>query len=445
MRIRNFAVGIALTLVSAAGSFAQDKPRTHVRLVWQDSAEQSLRWSDLKKGDAWSLEPQDVLGSPELDSERHMFVQMQGLGSIAVVGVRDDDDGAFKSGWFAFQSGVEQEAHGDHYHWHFDSTPKVVSTTLDTEQGNPAHVYLYDGGVYIANDKKNGFTFLTSSQLAKAEKQPGKFFEAGGGHITLAAVKGQVAYSTWIDRAGDNVGRVDVVGLGSNEGRGYHFHLPSGGIHGATANSGKVFFAPSDGVCWIGADMNLSANEESVDVNHLSLGENEDGTPKRTGAFTNVGNSVLFTIGGRSGAPELCVVDAASPKPVASKLSLSVADGHTLSTPIAVQSRTGGRFALLFEESPGSGADEVLHVVALDPNRDGSFGDAELKASIPVGRSLIEGHSGHHSALPLSKRFVAVSNPGDGTISILSTSSWKIESTLDVGGTPTRMIAFGGQ
>lgn len=444
MTTRYLIVAVALTFVCAASSAAQTRPRTHARLIWQDAAEQTLKWGDVKKGKEWSISTESIAGHPDLDPERHSLVQMQRVEHVALVGVRDDDDGMFKSGWFTLDSGIRKEAHGDHFHWKYSSAPRVVSTRLDEQQGNPAHVYLYDGGFYVANDKNNGFTWVSPGLPVGGTIQSNQFYEAGGGHITLAAVQGQVAYSTWIDREGDNKGRVDVVGLGSNADRKYHIHLPSGGIHGATANSGKVFFAPSDGICWVNADTNVDESENSVDVHHISLGENEDKVPNRTGAFRNAGNYVLFTVGGSS-PPELCLIDASSAKPNVSKINVSIADGNRLSTPKAVQSRTGMRFALLFEESPSGEQDETLHVVSLDPNRDGRFDDASLRKSIPVGRSLIEGHSGHHEAIELSRRFVAVSNPGDGTITIISTSTWEVESTLKVGGTPTHMVSDGGQ
>lgn len=444
MTTRYLILAVALNIACTASSIAQTKARTHARLIWQDAAEQTLRWGDVKKGKEWSLKPESISGHPDLDPERHRLVQMRCVENVALVGVRDDDDGAFKSGWFALDSGVTKEAHGDHCHWKFASAPKVISAILDEHQGNPAHVYLYQGSFYIANDKKNGFTLVSPSLLGKAGRQPDQFYEAGGGHITLAVVQEQVAYATWIDREGENKGRVDILGLGSNADRNYHIHLPSGGIHGATTNSGKVFFAPSDGIYWVSADTSVTATEESVHVHHVSLGKNEDGTPKRTGAFENAGNSVLFTVG-RSDPPELCILDASSAKPSVSRVVVSVANGSKLSTPKAVQSRTGKQFALMFEESPSGEHDEMLHVVALDPNRDGRFEDASLHNSIPIGLSLIEGHSGRHAAIALSRRFVAVSNPGDGTITIISTSNWETESTLKVGGTPTRMVAAGGQ
>lgn len=444
MTTRYLALAIGLSVACSANALAQTTARTYARLIWQDAAEQTLRWGDVKKGTEWSLEPDSVSQHPDLDPERHRFVQMQLVENLALVGVRDDDNGAFRSGWFALDSGVEKHAHGDHFHWSYRSNPEVISAVLDERQGNPAHVYLYQGAFYIANDKKNGFTLVSPSLLGKSDAQQDQFFKAGGGHITLAVVNGQVAYSTWIDREGENLGRVDVVGLGSNAGRNYHFHLPSGGIHGATANSGKVIFAPSDGLYWVDADTGVTASEENVYAHHVSLGDNDDGTPKRTGAFENSGNAVLFTVG-RSSSPEVCILDASSAKPAVSRIAVPVAEGNRLSTPKAVRSRTGARFALIFEESSDGEQEEKLHIVSLDPDRDGDVDDAYLHKSISIGRSLIVGHSGHHQAVAISRRMVAVSNPGDGTISLVSTGDWEVEATLKVGGTPTRMVAVGGQ
>ncbi len=436
-------LAVALSIVGPANLMAQSGSRTLARLIWQDKEQQSLRWGDVKKGQQWSIKAESISGHPDLDEDRHMFVQMQRVGTTAIVGVRDDDNGEFQSGWMALDSGVTQEAHGDHFHWRYKAAPRIIQTKLDKDQGNPAHVYLYEGKYYIANDKKNGFTVVSPSLLGASGAQPDQFFEAGGGHITLAALGGQVAYATWIDRDGDNLGRVDVIGLGSNAGRKYQIHLPSGGIHGATTNSGKVFFAPSDGICWVQADTSVSANEDTVDVHHLSLGESEDGTPLRTGAFTNLDNWVLFSVGG-STEPKLCMINAASSKPSLTKMDLSIKTGNRLTTPKTVRSRTGEKFALMFEESQSGEQDEFLHVIALDPNRDGGFSDAKLHKSVSIGKSLIEGHSGHHEVVALSKRLIAVSNPGDGTIAIISTSNWETEATLNVGGIPTRLLAFGG-
>lgn len=435
---------LMLFVMPTAVAFAQTSERTIARLFWQDGSDQSLKSGDLKRGQAWSIQPASVAGFPKLDPEKQMHVQMEFAGGILLTGIHDTEEGAFQSGWVAVDSGVTQEAHGDHFHWHYTSAPKTIVSRLDDKQGNPAHVYLYDGAFYLANDKKSGVTVITPAAIrVNGGQGADRFISAGRGHITLAAAAGQVVYATWIDREGDNVGRVDVVGIGSNAGRNYYFQLPTGGIHGATTNSGKVFFAPSDGICWVAADAGLSKQPGSVDVQHVSLGKDSQGNPKRTGAFENAGSHVLFTVG-RGEAPELCILNAASPKPALSKLGLSVAKGNTLATPKAVQSRTGEHFALVFEESQSGEQPEKLHVVALDPNRDGNFSDANVRTSLPVGRSLIEGHSGHHEAAAIGRAMVAISNPGDGSIAIISTSDWTVQTTLKVGGTPTRILAVGG-
>ncbi len=435
---------LSLLVVAATSAHAQTNERTVARLFWQDASDQSLKSGDLKRGQAWSLQAATLNGFPTLDADKQMHVQMQVADGVLLTGIHDTEEGKFQSGWVAFDTGVIQEAHGDHFHWKYNASPKLIASRLDQEQGNPAHVYLYDGAFYLANDKKNGFTVVSPAQLRVNQgASADRFVSAGGGHITLAAVGSQVAYSTWIDRDGDNAGRVDVVGLGSQASRSYHFQLPSGRIHGATACSGKVFFAPSDGVCWVDVDSSVSRQPSSVVVNHLSLGEDAEGNPKRTGAFETSGTHVLFNAG-RGAAAELCMVDASSPKPALVKVGLSVAEGNSASTPTVVQSRTGESFALLFEESQSGELPEKLHVVALDPNRDGKFSDAKLHTSLNVGRSLIEGHSGHHEATAIGRALVAISNPADGTIVLISTIDWTPQTTLQVGGTPTRIIAVGG-
>lgn len=440
------ALMLAQANVPAQGNGpAQGNQRTVARLFWQDSASQTMRWGDLKQGNAWTLMAQDLEGFPKLDSERQSHVQMQQADGVLVTGIHDTEDGKFQSGWVAIESGVSKEEHGDHFHWHFAAQPRVSVTRLDDQQGNPAHVYKYNDRFYLANDKKDGFTVIAPSGLRQnGGAAADKFFSAGGGHITLAAINNSVAYSTWIDREGENLGRIDVVGLNSNGQTGYSFFLPSGGIHGATTNSGRLFFAPSDGVCWVDGDPTLSKSPEGVQVNHLSLGEDAAGNPLRTGAFTNHRNYVLFNAG-RGSEATLCLVDATSAKPLVQKVGLAVADGASVSTPVAIRTRTGEDLALLFQESADGASEEKLLVVDLDPNRDGNCSDAKLSRTIVVGKSQIEGHSGHHEIAALAGgRFIAITNPGDGTVWIVSLANFTTAAKLNVGGTPTRILAVGG-
>lgn len=444
---RSFTIAaclLALVATTHTNALAQTTPRTVARLFWQDSDSRTVRWGDLKRGDAWSLQAQELAAFPKLDSERQSLVQMQHSDGLILAGIHDTEDGEFQSGWVAIESGVVKEEHGDHYHWHFDAQPKTSVKRLDEAQGNPAHVYLYSGNFYLANDKKNGLTMVTPAGVrSSGGKGADRFISAGGGHITLAAVDNTVAYSTWIDRDGENMGRVDVVGLTSQAAKSYSFKLPSGGIHGATENSGRVFFAPTDGVCWVDADRTLSRNAEAVTVNHLAIGEDAEGKPLRTGAFSNHRNYVLFN-SGRGPAARLCMVDATSAKPSVLQLKMDLAAGTSLSTPVTVKTRAGEELALMFQESAdGSQADKLI-AVDLDPNRDGKFDDAKVARTLEVGKSKIEGHDGHHEvAACVGGRFVVLTNPGDGSIWVVSLTDFSVQAKLSVGGTPTRLISVG--
>ncbi len=437
--IGNFAVAQE----ASANKAAPAQPRTVTRLFWQDSDSNSIRWSNLQKGTEWSIKASEITTFPKLDKEQCSLVQMEEADGVLLTGIHDQEDGTVQSGWVAIDSGVEQEPHGDHFHWKFAAEPKVKTSKLDTAQGNPAHVYLYDNQFYLANDKKDGFTVVDPKAIV-AGKPADRFFSGGGGHITMAAVENKVCYSTWIDRDGDNKGRVDVVPLTSGAGKGYSFQLPSGGIHGATANSGRVFFAPSDGVCWIDADKNASKNANSVVVNHLSLGKDATDKPLRTGAFSNHMNWVLFTTG-TGEAAQLCMIDAKSPKPSVVKLPLGLTEGASATTPTAVKTPTGKHYVFVFQESKDGQQPEKLIAIQLDANNDGDLSDAAIAKSIDVGPSKIEGHGGHHEiAITPSRRFAMITNPGNGSIWVIALADLEVQAKLSVGGTPTRIVAIGG-
>jgi hypothetical protein len=400
-----------------------------------------------KNGDLTANTATPLAGFPLLDTAKQKLVQMQHANGTICVGVRDDEDGQFASGWVLLKSGVLYLDHGDHGHWSFRNKPEVLDTRIDKAQGNPAHLYEYGGKFFLANDKKNGCTRVDPSAYENGQKPEPKFISVGSSHITLAAVADRVVYGTWIDGGGPNSGRVDVAPLVPSP-RGdasYAIKLPHGGLHGATTAAGKVFFAPSNGICWVTADTEFQQKPEQVKVHHISLGQ-EGEKPRRTGAFSVHEERVFFTTGKAN--PELGILDAREADPKPTLVKLPERTGTMAVTPEIVAADGGKVLALIFRDSADKKKPvaEVLDVIDLDPNGDGNYSDATPIKSIPVGKSAIDGHAGHHAlATEAEGGWAFFTNPGDGTVSALSLRKLEVVATFPVGCKPGAIIACGGR
>jgi hypothetical protein len=124
---------------------------------------------------------------------------------------------------------------------------------------------------------------------------------------------------------------------------------------------------------------------------------------------------------------------------------MPIAEGLAWTTPACVRTPKGKQYALMFSDRRGSEAAESLSIVDLDPNNDGKFDDAKVAKTLPVGASKIVGHGGHHEAsFSASGRLAFITNPGDGSIWILSLTTLEVESKHQVGGVPSRLVAIGG-
>lgn len=446
-------IGCLVTLLPGGVSAADAPPRVLTRLIFQDDDARTLKWADLLAGDPPRLGPiATVAGFPQLDAERQSLVQMEAASGLILVGVRDDDDGQFQSGWILVETGVEAEEHGDHFHWSYPRAPAVRAQVLDQQQGNPAHLYGYEGVFYLANDRKNGFTRLDPQSVSPKDdaatiSQRAAFHAGGGGHITLAVTGNRVAYSTWIDREGANKGRVDVTPLsaqGTTQPR-YSFQLPSGGIHGAVANQGKIFFAPSDGICWVNADLPLQADPKNIVIQHVSLGKDGE-RPRRTGAFTTFGHHVVF-VAGTGPQAEVGFIDASGMDIQMNRLSVPMSEGNRPSGLEIVQPRKGPLLACVFHDHAADvEAPYRLSLLEVDPNRDGNWADAKVGTELEIGRARVDGHAGHHSmAFDADRRWAIFSNPGDGTLSLLDLGSRKVVTEFHVSGVPSKLIAQGGR
>uniref|UniRef100_A0A7C2JWZ2 Uncharacterized protein n=1 Tax=Schlesneria paludicola TaxID=360056 RepID=A0A7C2JWZ2_9PLAN len=452
LRCLLFTAALAAALLSPVATFAVT-PRVATRVFFQDDDARTLKWADVSVGDAVTLgSVSEIDGFPKLDAGRQALVQMAAASGLLLVGVRDDDDGAFQSGWVLVDTGVEEEEHGDHSHWRYPRPPRVRAMQLDDQQGNPAHLYCYDGVFYLANDRKNGFTRLDPQRIKPADdaagiRQQARFIPGGGGHITLAVTNRSLGLATWIDGDGPNKGRVDISVISPNGSAAIagSIHLPHGGLHGATACQGKAFFAPADGVCWIDTGTTPVVDPKQVTIHHLSLGKVND-KPLRTGAFQTFGRHVAFTTGAGPHTA-VCFADASRPQIELIRVPLAMAEGNRAVGPYLVQPRKGSPLGFVFHDHPaGVDAPNRLTILELDPNGDGQWSDAKTAMDLDVGKSRVEGHSGHHHLdFDADRRRGVFSNPGDGTLVVFSLDDRKPVAELSVGGAPTKIVAVGGR
>jgi hypothetical protein len=426
-------------------------PRVVSRILWEDHSDQTVKWANVSinaQKQVTLSDAQEIAGFKKLDAEKQKLVQIQSSQGLVAVGVRDEEDGEHESGWMVIDSGVRHQDHGDHGHWLYKDNPKVIDSRLDQEQGNPAHVYCYDGRFFLANDRKNGYTRIDPADyLAKTPIPKASFFPGGGNHITLAVANNKVGYSAWIDGGGPNKGRVDVTLLTANPPAepNYRFHLASGVIHGAATAEGKVFFGPSDGIDWVEVDESASLKPEQIKIHHISLGEHA-GKPRRVGAFVQQ-RRYLLCVTGKGADSKLVILNAASKAPEPQFVPLNVKEGSKATTPRIVIAADKKPYALIFHDHEEESENEdQLDLFALDPNGDEDLSDAAFLKSIPVGQSEVEGHFGHHSvAFDAHGRYAFITNPGDGSLQIIATGNWSEIAKFQLSGKPTDIVAVGGR
>lgn len=431
-----FAALIAFSLASPLQA-AHPLGKHLTRVFFQDDESKTVKWADLLYGQTLNLaQPQVVEGFPKLDPAKQSLAQMQLSQGQILVAVRDNDDGKIQSGWVLIDCGIETRPHGNHLDWVYARNPKVKLTRLDTEQGNPPHVYVYDNQFYVTQDERNGFTRLDPAT------QKATFYTGGGGHISLAVAR-DIAFASWIDREGPSAGRVDLLSL-SNPGTSQSITLPHGGIHGATVCSNKVFFASASGIDWIdGAKADLQ-KPDTLTPQKIDLGKIGE-TPRRTGHLSTLGHHVGF-VTGTGPETEFGLLDASQTPPAQLKLGVPMAAGAKPSGLELIKPRRGNAVALLFHETEGdAAARSKLSLIELNPNGDQKWDDLRVGPEFTMGKAKINGHSGHHAISVDSDQFRCIlTNPGDGTLTVFSLDERKLVMNYTVGGTPTRVIAFGG-
>ena len=102
--------------------------------------------------------------------------------------------------------------------------------------------------------------------------------------------------------------------------------------------------------------------------------------------------------------------------------------------------------AFVFHDHDGEvKTQDYLTIIDLDPNKDRNCSDAKVVKTMEVGPSKVTGHFGHHDiGFDADGRLAYFTNPGAGTLSVLSLSNLNIVEEFAVPGTPTAILVHGG-
>jgi len=163
-------------------------------------------------------------------------------------------------------------------------------------------------------------------------------------------------------------------------------------------------------------------------------------------SFTNFGRYVTFVDGVGPNAA-FCFVDASATEPRVLQLPLKMTAERRPGSCELIRSRKGLALAFVFQEAaPDTNQPDLLSVLELDPDRNSDWADAKVAQEIKVGAGSVAGRETHHHlAVEADRRRAVYTNPGDGTIMVLSIEDRKTITGFKVGGTPTTILAVGGR
>ena len=410
------------------------RQKTITRIFWQDRESQKLSYADLATTDKWHIKRGWVKGFPQPANINHTLGPMLLNDTQLLVGTVGENENKL----IKIDSGVYQRPHGSHFHWEYTNVP----------QSN-FQLQMSSAFKLASTTPRSAFYNLTSGGFAKADwnssNANASSFNVGGKQGALAIANETVGYAAWPDTEGENAGRVDVFSPHANpSSSAYKFNLPAGGIRAAAAASNKIFFSNQDGISWVTADISLSKREQNIPVAKIANSSiDELGSVPRE--FTSEWNWLLFVTSNSDGQANLGMINATTPNPNVLKLNIPIEKGLVLSAP-STKLSLGKRYAFLFQERADAASDlqEKLVVVELDPNHDGSFSDASVKAMVNVGKSKIDGDFGHHNiCFDDYGRFAVFTDPGDGIINIMTLNDLTVRAKFRVGGNPDRIVAVG--
>lgn len=420
------------------------------RVFFHDAATETIKWADLLAGEKPTMGPVRTLaGFPQLDPQRQSIVSLQAAGGMLLAGIRDTTGGTAPRGWVLVECGVYEEAHGDHAHWIYPTAPRIRAAAVDPASGNPRRIHVYDATFYLTYDDRGEFLRIDPASIgprddAAAIRRLAARHVGGGRQGALAAVGKVVAFTAWEDVAGPHQGQIDVTALRptGNDAVTFSFQLPQGELSALTAHYGKVFIVTPEALAWVTVPSRISSSLSSLPARQIPWDGPAEFRDEPRG-FATYGRYLAY-VGSSQGKVTLNYLDAAAEQPRILRLPVSPDADRIAGDYELFRNRKGQPLALVtHEDATTESAPGRLSVVELDPDRNGDWTDARVVQEISLGPAAAGEHRG--IAVEADNRRALFTNPGDGTLMVLSVEDRKVVTGFQVGGTPTRVLAVGGR
>lgn len=358
------------------------------RLLVADGVESRVSVIDLATG--------DVLATHDLSAVPTLYTSPSGRYGFAV-----QADGNVVN---VIDSGVELEAHGDHYHTHLE-TPALLDFAL--EGPTPIHFVIHDGQIVVFTDGDGAATLFTEANITDVAAEMPRFV-AEAPHHGVGVALDDVVLLSHFDPNGEGLPNgVDVLAL---DGTLLHAFDGCDQLHGEAVTASGAAFACEQGVLVIERDGDAfaartiaypaEARAWSLFYDHHSpylFGDYGDTALVRINVTDETSDVIEFTE---------AVWQVAFHPDNAEKLLVLTVDGVLHSLDVA------------------TGADEGSVAVVEAFTLPEQWGDPR-----PVLATL----SGH----------ALISDPVKGLVHVVHLDGLEVEHSYEIGGTPVNLAAFG--
>lgn len=392
-----WASAAAMALVAgsvAAQDHGHDAGDTHYRLFIGDHAEGMIRAIEMEDGaDAGTFSLDMTPAMTRSTSGRTIFAVQGDAGKVAVI-----------------DTGIALEDHGDHTDLSVTEARLLATEIAGTR---PAHVVEGSGTVAIFDDGTGSVMLFPESAVLEGAFDP-VVLEPGAAHHGLAAPMGDYIVVSVphespdqprvglrvIDRQGQAVGEV----------------MECPGVHGQ-AQSARVFaFGCRDGVVFA----TPSAGSAPPVLEHVATADIGEGN-----VSTLQGGTVLQFFLGNFGPAAVVLIEPGSDEP------FRRIDLPTRRVDFALD-RINPRNAFVFTED---GQLHLLDVLA-----------GEITQSLQLTQPYsMDGHwRDPRPRLAVAGAHIAVTDPREGMVRLVSIDSFEEERTIPVDGTPYTIVAVGG-